>query len=155
MKRSPLKRSKRLVRRAWLRVSSRLRPNAKTGAYANRPRAVSHMEWVRSQMCMVARAVDELHAVAGCRWPVKHRYLRCNGPIEADHQGDRMQAWGANRRSFDRDTVPMCKFHHGQRTNLTGIFRGFTGEMIRRWCDRAIAITHELARSQGREIPTC
>lgn len=77
--------------------------------------------------------------------------LICTGPIEANHAGERIAGLGT--KSKDRDCIPMCKGHHGHWTEYKGVFAGLTHEQRRDYAAHAIAMTHEIARGFGIEIP--
>jgi len=105
MKRTPLKRTSTLRRKAWLRPR-------KKSAYATRPRDLDYMAWIRSQPC----AAGEFAAP-------------CSGRIEADHVGRRP----TGRKAADDTCVPMCQHHHRQRDNFHGPFKHWDQQKMREW----------------------
>lgn len=115
MKRSPLKR-----RRAKPRRSKRMRD-------------VEHLLLVKQLPCcrpVVCRG-GELRKQQTDEWE------RCEGPIEADHAGRRP----LGRKCSDDETIPLCRRHHRDRTDLRGVFAGFDAWCMRQWLDRQIALT--------------
>lgn len=138
---------------ARLRAGAEPRP-----AYADRPRAMDYMGWVRTMPCtleiigLAGMATTGLVLVAAITSGFSAA-LRCEGRIEADHAGERIA--GASTKSLDRDCIPLCNAHHGQRTRSDGVFSVLTREQRREWCIAAIKHTHEQAAAHGVEIPEC
>lgn len=82
-----------------------------TSSYAERPRDLAYMRWVRQQPCL-------LRHLGGC-----------DGVVEAHHAGE--SPYG--RKSPDRNCIPLCDKHHDDRTESRGFFRGRTrDEKMRR-----------------------
>jgi len=61
----------------------------------------------------------------------------CEGPVEADHAGARP----LGRKCNDVEAIPLCRLHHRQRTDGTGLFAGVSREALRMWLTTAIAET--------------
>jgi hypothetical protein len=61
----------------------------------------------------------------------------CGGRIEADHAGVRAKG----RKAADNTCIPMCRNHHGERTDYRGAFKNWKGPQMRTWCDYAIKMT--------------
>lgn len=61
----------------------------------------------------------------------------CDGPTEADHAGVRP----VGRKADDDTAIPLCRRHHRERTDYTGVFGMFNAALMRNWCDMAIAAT--------------
>lgn len=153
MRRTPLKRGKPLRR------TGRLRAKSKTNSYARRDRDLDHMAKVRRLPCMVrtwAKLVWRLTNNLVITDPESHElrmvlYARhvltampitvCSGRVQVDHVGER--AYG--KKCPDNETAPMCRHHHGERTDYVGTFKNFNAAEMRAWCDWAIRVTyHEL-----------
>lgn len=103
---------------------------AKRSKYARRERAFDYMVWIKSLGCMLGGA-----------WPQAGKQIRpqvtpCGGPIEADHAGDR----GVGRKAPDSTCIPLCRNHHGQRTDMRGAFRYFKAKDMRAWRHGAIQL---------------
>jgi hypothetical protein len=111
--------------------------------YKSRERAFGYMTWVRSQPCVLWSMRGSIAVAAGVT------ATPCGGPTEADHAGDR----GIGRKSKDGETIPICKQHHFQRTNVSGYFAGFTPHEMWAWRHDAIALTQARARREGVAIP--
>lgn len=60
----------------------------------------------------------------------------CYGEVQPDHMGSRP----VGRKADDRTAVPMCRRHHGERTDHSGTFRELTRDELRSW--RVDAIEH-------------
>lgn len=118
-----MKRGTQLRRKSPLRRKTRLRSRGDNG-YRNRSRDWAYMAWVRHQPCAVSHTGSWLSP--------------CQGRVEADHAGKKPAGW---RKAPDRTCIPLCKKHHRQRDTFAGIFRDWTGEMMREWLDGVIAQT--------------
>jgi len=131
-----MKRSKPLRRKTPMR---RKRTKPRRG----RARDPEYMAKVRRLACVV-RAARQLG------WPfmpversvetVALFVTNCSGRVQADHMGER----GHGAKSHDRETVPMCKSHHDQRTNgcgVSGTFRFWTKSEMRAFREWAIERT--------------
>lgn len=119
--------------------------------YSERERAWVYMEWIHVLPCIVIKfgtggIVDEMLAIA-------RGYLRCSGPMQADHAGPRIA--GMSTRSLDRDCIAMCEGHHRARTESKGMFSLMTKPQRVEWRQAAVVFTHALASSWGIEVPTC
>lgn len=103
-----------------------LRRTPRSTSYSRRPRDVDYMGAVKGLPCL-------LSGVAGAG--------PCEGPVEADHAGDR----GFSQKSQDGDCIPLCAQHHRHRTGGLGGYGPFFGAMTkderRHWCRVAIART--------------
>lgn len=64
----------------------------------------------------------------------------CGGVVEADHAGLR----GLGQKCSDRETIPLCTYHHRERTDLSGAFKNFTKATMRDWLDTRISLTVRL-----------
>lgn len=107
--------------------------------HARRLRDLDFMGWVKRQRC-VATVITP---------PGRHPHqVRCEGPIEADHAGDRF-AQGDGIRAHDATCIPLCRLHHRDRTDRAGVFAFVSKPDHRAWCDRAIAYTQRCARLVG------
>lgn len=125
-----MKRGKPLKRRKPMRARS---PNRKPRErrktkYAQRERDTEYMLWVKTQSC-VASIVVPLTA--------KGQAIRCEGAVEADHAGRR----GIGRKADDLTCIPLCTKHHGDRTDVTGIFKHAKQDYLREWIREAILWT--------------
>ena len=116
-------------------------------SYAKRPRGLAYMEWVHTQPCLIT-----VSGAAGLFTPRAELY-RCDGPIEADHLGERIAGYGT--RAPDATCGALCKGHHWQRTGYRRFFGNITNELRRAWCDAAIEHTQTTARAYGVVIPDC
>lgn len=99
--------------------------------YRNRARDFAYMGAVKLLPCL-------LRGVAGAG--------DCDGPVEADHAGERAFA----RKAPDDTCIPLCRRHHRDRTDMRGIFKTFDRVAMRAWCDERIAETRRRVRE-----PTC
>jgi hypothetical protein len=63
----------------------------------------------------------------------------CSLAIEADHAGVRP----AGRKCSDRETIPLCSYHHICRTDRVGPFRDWSRAAMRAWLDARIADTQQ------------
>ena len=122
MKRTPLRRKTAMQRTPMRR--------GKRSTYAKRPRDRAFMEFVHTLPC----------AVMSYRMPWEHELTACNGPIEADHMGDR----GLSHKADDDTVVPMCNQHHVERTIHRGVFWHATKEQLREWRSLVIEDTQKL-----------
>lgn len=121
MKRTPLRRTKSI---------RRFIPKAERSKYALRERDTPRMLFVKTMLCSV---VEE--------WPDPHRQpTRCWGPIEADHAGPR----GLSQKCADEEVIPLCKGHHGERTDHNGSFKYTKKLEVREWRQRAILRTQTM-----------
>lgn len=66
---------------------------------------------------------------------------RCEGPIEADHAGERPRG----RKASDDTTIPLCRLAHRERTDHTGVFRSWTRDEMRSWLAEQVARTQAMA----------
>jgi hypothetical protein len=115
-----------LSRRSPLKRKARLRPRRATPRRSGREYDDLYLEAVRRLPCV-------LWTEGNCdAWYVKGELLR-----QADHAGERP----LGRKADDSTAIPMCPRHHRSRTDYTGFFRGWSGAMMRLWCDIAIAET--------------
>jgi hypothetical protein len=113
MKRSPLRRTASLSRRA------RLKPRRAT------PRRSSRV--VDPQFLAVVRTLP-------CCAP----WLpRCTSPAEAHHAGYR----GIGQKSSDTEAIPLCRTHHSDWHDCRGVFAGWSKESRAEWAAAAIART--------------
>lgn len=117
MKRTALKRKTPLRRKAPMR-------NKRTSTYAQRPRDLDYMAWIRTRVCTVGVAIRVLKD----KLPLE-LMTPCFGRIEADHVGERPMG----QKADDRTTVPLCQGHHLQRTTFSGFFKNWTREGMREW----------------------
>lgn len=100
---------------------TRLRPRRATPRRSERVRDLAYLAWVHTQPCAA-------RGVAG---------HRCDGPIEADHAGERP----AGRKADDATCIPLCMLGHRQRTDFAGPFRAWDRETMRGFLAAAIAST--------------
>lgn len=103
--------------------------------YARRVRDTEYMLWIKTHLPCVATIVTP---------PNRHPHqVRCDGPVEADHAGRR----GIGQKADDLTCIPICTLHHGDRTDVTGIFKYATQEMLRAWIRAALEWTVARARA--------
>lgn len=118
------------------------------------------MGWNSRQPCFVRRFWARLHTASGAFTTLLEQHLDCDGRIQVDHAGCRFEQ-GNGKRAHDWTCIPLCEGHHRMRTSWAGtlgqagIFFGYTREAMRRWCDAAIALNHQLAGLARIEVPTC
>jgi hypothetical protein len=159
MRRTPLKRSSGLSVSSGLSRTTRLRVRGNT-KHARRERGDEYMAWTSRQRCFACRFWQRLHLASGARTILVEDHLKCDGRIEVDHAGCRFEQ-GDGKRAYDWTVIPLCTRHHRMRTSWAGtlgqagIFFGYSREAMRRWCDAAIALQHELAGKARVEVPTC
>ncbi len=118
MKRTPLKRGTKTLQR-----KTRLRQKSKTKKYARRARDSDYMLFILSQSC----------------WAYPHG-KPCEGRVQADHAGTR----GLGVKAPDNTCIPLCRKHHGERTDYRGYFKNWKGPQMREWNDRAIRYFQKL-----------
>jgi hypothetical protein len=143
MKRTPLQRKTPMRRagfrhhddQAW-RDKPHLDRNRRRSKYARRERAYDYMGWVKTQECLCAQNVYD---------------DPCEGPIEADHAGDR----GLGQKAPDNTCVPLCMKHHRARTDMRGIFTTFDAHAMYLWRSSAVSVTQARAQFEGITIPDC
>ncbi len=70
----------------------------------------------------------------------------CTGEMHAHHPTGRK---GIGQRNHDRDAVPLCAAHHTERHGLSGTFKGWRKEDIRRWESEQAAETRRLILGAG------
>lgn len=119
---------------------SPMRRRFRSTKYSRRPRDFVFMGFVKRQPCIVRifPPASFVLTLAGVLAAFK-KATPCNGPVEADHMGAR----GIGQKADDRTCVPMCRGHHGERTDHTGTFRPLVQVELRAW--RAAAIEHTQA----------
>lgn len=89
--------------------------------------------WVRTQLCCVREG-----------WMWKDG---CAGRTEAAHEGRKP---GLAMKCPDSQTIPMCREHHRQWTEHTGVFTGWTKDERRVWADARIEETTARYERPGR-----
>lgn len=102
-------------------------------SYSERERDFEFMGWIKLQRCILADVEGAGPCTRG--W--------C---VEADHAGDR----GYSQKSHDRETIPLCRKHHRDRTESDGYFRGWSKARKREWRHERIAEWQEKYRVRGR-----
>ncbi len=139
MKRTPITSKTTIARKTPLRARS------KRNSYRWRERKVDYMRRVRRLPCIVSAwrelsfgmRMDVLEIIsdsAGLRVPIASSESRCWGRVQADHAGERP----LSHKAGDGTVIPLCKGHHGQRTDYRGMFKDWNGQMMRVWCTWAI-----------------
>lgn len=130
MKRSPLKRRKRLpAKRVTPRRSSRVRDEA-------------YLAWVRLQPCAVHESCisvlrsPDARRGEGLGVEILFDLARCSGPIDPDHKREGV---GAGMKASDRDAWPCCRRHHDDRHALRGVFAGWSRDQLREFIATRIA----------------
>lgn len=132
MKRSPLQ------RRTFIRSKRKQRRRS------SRVYDPEFIQWVKyTQPCSVT-----------VEWPdVDLPPTPCDGPIEADHAGPR----GYGQKSSDTECIALCKQHHEERTNRTGLsgsFKTLNRITAREWRARQIARHQQLYRESKGDAVT-
>lgn len=98
----------------------------------------------RSKPRRSSRVVDEDFKAIVRTLPCRLRILlRCEGPVEADHQGPH----GLGMKADDTTCVPMCRKHHRERTDYTGPFKDWDASMMRAFCDANIEYTRPIVEA--------
>jgi hypothetical protein len=123
-----LKRSKPLQRKTRLRAR---RQKPRRGPIRDQ----AYKALVRSLPCLLSTVED-----AG----------QCSGRVDPDHLGKPGEAKRAGQQADDTTCVPMCRGHHGARTNHTGYFAGRTDEDRERWRRWALGKTAILVATKRR-----
>lgn len=138
MKRTQLARRTPLRRKTWLRRKS------KTKKYARRERDLDYMKLVKRLPCIVRtwEIVRFRIPLAQYGEPVLDVMAMppitpCTGHVQADHAGKRPYG----QKAPDDTCIPLCKHHHGERTDYRGTFHWWDGADMRAWCEWAIART--------------
>lgn len=67
----------------------------------------------------------------------------CEGKVQVDHAGKH----GLGEKCPDDQTIPLCKKHHGQKTDYRGYFKDWTGGALRVWLDSRIHHYQHLYRA--------
>ncbi len=119
MNRSPLKRQTPLSRNGWMR---RKRPRRLSGPHAD----PAFLAWVRTRPCCVR--------------------FGCEGHIEAHHAGKNP---GVGMKAADNTAVPLCRKHHRELTDHSGMFKRSTREELRMIQDNWIGETYALYLAAG------
>ena len=130
-----LRRKKPLRRKTWLRS----RGNT---SYRRRVRDIAYMKRVKKLPCAVRWFSRQLFNQIVWNGFGQQGATCCEGRVEADHAGVR----GLGQKADDRTCIPMCTRHHRERTDQRGSFGGWTAQMMREWCEVAIAATQEELR---------
>lgn len=112
------------MRRTPLRRKTRLRARGKT-KHARRPRDMEYMGKVAALRTCVVRELAGHH-------------VGCEGRLEVDH------ATGRYGEDSDRNTIPLCRKHHAEKTGQVGGGGFMAGKSLawrRGWLAMAIAWT--------------
>ncbi len=127
-----MKRSTPLKRKTPLRSRSR------TKKYRRRERDLGHMAIVRRLPCIV-RFIGSFTFPPPHQWPMMYSSVitLCTGRVQADHAGTR----ALSQKAPDDTTIPMCRNHHGERTDYRGTFKNWDAAMMRTFNDWAIEKT--------------
>jgi hypothetical protein len=59
---------------------------------------------------------------------------KCYGRVQVDHAG----VHGLGQKCSDAETIPLCKKHHGEKTDMRGFFKSFTKALLREWLDARV-----------------
>jgi hypothetical protein len=102
---------------------------------SDRVRDVPYMLAVKQLPCC-ARLLADLDRFGARRMT---SIADCSLAIEADHAGVRP----AGRKCSDRETIPLCSYHHICRTDRVGPFRDWSRAAMRAWLDARIADTQQ------------
>lgn len=121
-----------------LRAASRRTKPRTRSKYATRTRDTPFMLFVKRQPCAAA-FVDDMPWLPDYPNARTLGAMRCDGRVEADHQGRRP----TGRKAADDTCVPLCKRHHAARTAHAGLFRDATKAQMRVWMDSWIAEIRE------------
>jgi hypothetical protein len=116
MKRTPLKRKTPLKQR------TRMKQRRATRRKSERVRDTPWMLMVKRLPCCVRGMVIA---------------TPCRGPVEADHVGRRP----LGRKCNDQETIPLCRKHHRERTDWSGMFRTWQKEYMQNWLKVALGST--------------
>jgi hypothetical protein len=127
-----VKRGKPLARKKPMRRGKPLRSKGK-GKYARRERDLAYMKLVKTLPCAVSATPTRWTRIAPALCTL------CTGEVQADHAGSRAMG----RKCPDDETIPLCRKHHRERTDLRGAFKGWDRIEMRRWCDYVIRITQQ------------
>lgn len=138
-------------RKAPLRRKTRIRPRSTTSKYARRPRNFAYMAAVRRLECLVSVWVrlwndpraDVVSVVA--LPPMREGHWSCEGPMEADHLGERP----FGQKAADETCGALCRKHHRHRTDFSGVFSSFTQATMRQWVAWALKTTARMLPSEG------
>ena len=113
-----------MKRGGWIKRKTRLRARGKT-KHARRERDFSYMGQVAALRTCVVRELAGHH-------------VGCEGRLEVDH------ATGRYGNDSDRNTIPMCRRHHAEKTGQVGgggFMAGWSLARRRGWLELAIAWT--------------
>ena len=147
--RKPLKRSAPLRRKAPLKRSKPPKRKRSTPRRSARVRDPEYLQIVRGLACCAPppmRPSDPAHFMNISR----EEWNRHEGPVEADHAGQRP----VGRKADDSTAIPMCRRHHRMRTDYSGCFAGWDAARMRAWCDQQIAATRLLAADRRAHATT-
>jgi hypothetical protein len=123
------------VKRTALHRKSRLRRKRPTERRSSRVRDEAYLAWVRLQPCRV-RSMMETPFNVGFLLSSMAPNAYCWGPSDPEHQREGV---GMGQKASDRDAWPCCRTHHGQRHDLSGVFKGWTREQMRSFIRDRIA----------------
>lgn len=115
------------MRRTPLKRRTRLRARSTSNSYRLRERHIDHMLLVKKLPCVA------LGLETG----------KCRGPIEADHAGRR----GTGQKCDDRETIPLCSYHHRCRHGFAGPFKGWVQEQMREWLAFHVRLTQQIVHA--------
>lgn len=126
MKRSPLRRKTRLNPR---------RKKPRRGPIRDK----EYKALIRSLPCLLSR---------------EPRAGDCAGRVDPDHLGKPGEVKRAGQQADDTTCVPMCRKHHDDRTNHTGLFADRSDEEREHWRVWALGKTkHQVAEKLARARP--
>lgn len=132
--RKPLRRRKPMVKRRPRRLS-------KAGSDP------AYLAWVRTQRCCVFRI---------CVLPGMGTYLNvlpskvCEGEVHAHHAGRRP---GIGMKADDSTAIPLCRRHHRQWHDASGVFEGLSKLERFAWSVNAIAVAQTIYAARPRAFP--
>jgi hypothetical protein len=72
------------------------------------------------------------------------RIMVCAGPIEADHMGDWSDGRGTGQTPDDTTCVALCRRHHRQRHDHSGVFAAASKAEMQAWRREMIKRTRAL-----------
>lgn len=121
-----------LTRRAPIRRGP-MRRRPKSTSYSRRERYVDYMLWVKTLPCAAQLVAGHV----------------CQGPIEADHAGER----GFGQKAHDNTCIPMCTLGHRERTDFSGPFRSWNKAAMREFLVGRIIHTQRYAAARGVVVP--
>lgn len=151
----PIRRRKGLTSKGYPKPrKTRLRPVRLKPRRTAAIRDEAYKAWVRMLVCCARWNPRLIPVVLGpppnfkTHWGTPgmppRRETLCSGRIDPHHAGgDR----GLGQKASDDTCIPLCRAHHQDIEDVTGVFKGWTKLQLRGWQDAQIAATQAARRA--------